>query len=469
MASTDPTGYLSIPPDLIRGVSWKQPCRAATTANITIATALNAGDSIDGVTLAAGDRVLVKDQSTGSQNGIYVVAATPVRAFDMDQDLTTAVPAEEVMGAIVYVIAGTTNGGTTWRNTNTTAPTLGTTALTFASLGTGGGAPTTVDYLVGTAQAGLSAEIVVGTTPGGELGGTWASPTVDATHSGSAHVALGSATPLIESGSGAAGSAGASSHEDHVHPAASGSGTLTTVKDEGSNLSTAVVSLDFVGAGVTATGTTAVTVTIPGGGGGGNSKFLGGLPSGTFDRAYTWASTVESWTTTAGTLSSTGGRLRLTHTSPAVAIEPTGSTSTFADGEIVVDWKPTSITGSVGLLFRVADASNFYMVTIQNATPTQIYKCVAGGFTAIGAGIGGAAFWSGLNNPLFGHQYRMMVRFIGTSIKLYMDGTLVYSLIDSAITAAGRAGLRADNATLEVDNMSIYITPDLVTGNVSTP
>jgi hypothetical protein len=51
------------------------------------------------------------------------------------------------------------------------------------------GAPTTADYLVGTAQGGLSAEIVVGTTPGGELGGTWASPTVDATHSGSTHSA----------------------------------------------------------------------------------------------------------------------------------------------------------------------------------------------------------------------------------------------------------------------------------------
>lgn len=49
------------------------------------------------------------------------------------------------------------------------------------------GAPSTVDYLVGTADAGLSAEIVVGTSPGGELGGTWASPTVDVTHSGSAH------------------------------------------------------------------------------------------------------------------------------------------------------------------------------------------------------------------------------------------------------------------------------------------
>lgn len=53
--------------------------------------------------------------------------------------------------------------------------------------GGGGGAPTTVNYLVGTSDASLSAEIVVGTTPGGELGGTWGSPTVDPTHSGSAH------------------------------------------------------------------------------------------------------------------------------------------------------------------------------------------------------------------------------------------------------------------------------------------
>jgi len=53
--------------------------------------------------------------------------------------------------------------------------------------GGGGGAPTDADYLVGTADPDLSNEIAVGTTPGGELGGTWASPTVDATHSGSAH------------------------------------------------------------------------------------------------------------------------------------------------------------------------------------------------------------------------------------------------------------------------------------------
>lgn len=51
-------------------------------------------------------------------------------------------------------------------------------------IGSAAGAPTTADYLVGTAQGGLSAEIVVGTSPGGELGGTWASPTVDIVHAG---------------------------------------------------------------------------------------------------------------------------------------------------------------------------------------------------------------------------------------------------------------------------------------------
>ena len=56
--------------------------------------------------------------------------------------------------------------------------------------GGGGGAPDDADYLVGTAHGDLSAEIVVGATPGGELGGTWASPTVDAMHSGSTHAAV---------------------------------------------------------------------------------------------------------------------------------------------------------------------------------------------------------------------------------------------------------------------------------------
>lgn len=118
-------------PERHRNDQWKQPCRVATTAPVTISTAFNAGDTIDGVTLVAGDRILAKDQSAGAENGIYVAGPSPARAYDMDT-------ADEVQGAIVYVKAGTANGGKAYKNTNTAAVTLGTTALTFAEFGAGG-------------------------------------------------------------------------------------------------------------------------------------------------------------------------------------------------------------------------------------------------------------------------------------------------------------------------------------------
>jgi hypothetical protein len=77
--------------------------------------------------------------------------------------------------------------------------------------------PVNADYLVGTANSTLSAEIAVGTSPGGELGNTWASPTVDATHSGSAHVALTANAPAAVSTAAALGSGTASAKDDHVH------------------------------------------------------------------------------------------------------------------------------------------------------------------------------------------------------------------------------------------------------------
>lgn len=113
--------------------SWKRPARVATTANITIATALNAGDSIDGVTLAAGDRVLVKEQTAPAENGIYVVGASPARAIDFASSA-------EIVGSAVVVTEGTTNGGKAWL-CDTPAPiTVGTDDITFATFGSGGGA-----------------------------------------------------------------------------------------------------------------------------------------------------------------------------------------------------------------------------------------------------------------------------------------------------------------------------------------
>ena len=81
----------------------KDSVRAATTANITIATALNNADSLDGVTLATGDRVLVKDQTTKKENGIWVVGVSPTRSTDADA------AGELSGGTSVYVTEGTRN------------------------------------------------------------------------------------------------------------------------------------------------------------------------------------------------------------------------------------------------------------------------------------------------------------------------------------------------------------------------
>lgn len=107
--------------------------RAATTANVTIATALNNGDTLDGVTLADGMLVLVKDQSTTADNGIYVVGTVPRRYVDYSADIRGLAGAYDMHpGLLVVVEAGTANADTIWLCTSNRGGTLGTTAITFA-------------------------------------------------------------------------------------------------------------------------------------------------------------------------------------------------------------------------------------------------------------------------------------------------------------------------------------------------
>ena len=103
----------------------KDSVRVATTANITIATDLNVGDTIDGITLADGDRVLVKDQTTGSENGIYVAGSSPVRSADANAS------DEVTSGMFVFVEEGTANADNGFVLTTDGTITLDTTALTF--------------------------------------------------------------------------------------------------------------------------------------------------------------------------------------------------------------------------------------------------------------------------------------------------------------------------------------------------
>src|SRR5262245_44075373 len=96
---------------LVNGLSWKDPVRIASTANL----GLSGLAAIDGVTPLGGDRVLVKNQTTANANGIYVASSGAwTRATDADAG-------PELEGAAVFVMEGSTQGDTAWVMT-TNAP-----------------------------------------------------------------------------------------------------------------------------------------------------------------------------------------------------------------------------------------------------------------------------------------------------------------------------------------------------------
>ena len=109
-----------------QGLDIKDSCVAATTANITISTALNNGDTLDGVSLSTNDRVLVKDQSTASENGIYIVGSSPARADDLAAGADAA-------GMFTFVEQGTVNADNGFVCTsNKGSAVVGTNNLAFA-------------------------------------------------------------------------------------------------------------------------------------------------------------------------------------------------------------------------------------------------------------------------------------------------------------------------------------------------
>jgi hypothetical protein len=91
-----------------QGLDVKASVRVATTAAINLATDLEAGDVIDGVTLVAGDRVLVKNQGTASENGIYVAVASGAASRSSDAN-GTADTGELTSGTFTFVEEGTVN------------------------------------------------------------------------------------------------------------------------------------------------------------------------------------------------------------------------------------------------------------------------------------------------------------------------------------------------------------------------
>lgn len=196
-----------------QGLDVKGSVRVATTASIT----LSGTQTIDGVALSAGDRVLVKDQSTGSENGIYVVASGAwSRADDANSD------ADVTAGLFTFVSEGTSYADTGWVLSTNDTITLDTTALTFTQFsgagqysGGDGLTLTGTTFAVGgtSGRISVSADAIdidssyVGqssiTTVGTISSGTWNGDTVGVAYGGTGATTLASGEYLKGNGTGA--------------------------------------------------------------------------------------------------------------------------------------------------------------------------------------------------------------------------------------------------------------------------
>jgi hypothetical protein len=297
--ATQPTGATDIVNLLAlqsyaAGISWKQPCVAATLANIT----LSGLQTIDGKAVVAGDRVLVKDQSNAANNGIYLASAT---AWTRSEDANTW---DELICAITFIEYGTQAGGA-WFCTAQDGGTLGVTAVNWSqfttsatySAGTGLTLTGTVFSItpVGTAATyGSASSVPVFTT---NASGQVSSVTNTSIAIGATQITSGTIDSARLSGS---------------YSGITGLGTLTDL-----TVTNAIVG-SITGNAATATlatsATSATTATNLAGGASGNVPYQTAsgattfLATGTNGQVLTLASGVPSWATpTTGTVTSVSG------------------------------------------------------------------------------------------------------------------------------------------------------------------
>jgi hypothetical protein len=114
------------------GIDAKASCRYTTTGNITLSGTGTQANGDWPSSLTAGDRILVKNQSTGAENGIYTAAAGSwTRSTDCDST------SEYTSQAFTFIEEGSTLAGTQWKVSTTGSITVGTTSVTWAQFGAG--------------------------------------------------------------------------------------------------------------------------------------------------------------------------------------------------------------------------------------------------------------------------------------------------------------------------------------------
>jgi hypothetical protein len=328
----------------LAGISWKQPVLAATTGNIT----LSGAQTVDGVPVVAGDRVLVKDQSTASQNGIYIVGTPWTRSDDANTW-------DELVSALVFVESGGL-AGSAWYCYIQPGGTLGVTAVTWSNFQVAGA------YFAGT-------------------GLTLTSNTFSITNTGVAAATYGSASSVPVFAVNAQGQLTSVTNTSiAIDATAITSGTINTARISGSytgitevgTLTGLTVSATITGSisgnAATATNATnATTATNLAGGSTGSVPYQSGAGATTFvgigttGQVLTVAGGVPTWATPAaagdvsGPASSTDNAIARFDSTTGKIIQNSGITLSDANAlqnvnEINFDITPTSVVGGAGSL-----------------------------------------------------------------------------------------------------------------------
>ena len=138
----------------VAGLRTRIIAEAATTANVNLTNGLEAGDSIDGVTLVAGDRVLVKDQTDATENGLYLAVSSGAASRDPEHDTIA-----ELSGQMIVVNQGTANDNKIFLCTTDSDAVIGSSNITYTQI-----TPANVGTVtsVGVADSGSSEFTVTG-------------------------------------------------------------------------------------------------------------------------------------------------------------------------------------------------------------------------------------------------------------------------------------------------------------------
>lgn len=353
-------GYVD---DRAAGLDPKESVVAATTAAINLSSDLQNADIVDGVTLATGERVLVKNQSTASENGIYIVVASGAATRATDFDSTTEVTA----GAFFFVEEGTVNasrGFVLQAKSGGGSFTVGTDALTFSQFS--GAGQITAGAGLGQSGDTLSVNVdgttieissdtlrVAASAAGAGLSGGGGSA-LAVTVAGSGGVEISSDALQIKIDSGVSG----------LTTTSSGLALASAIAGTGMTFTTGVLSVDA--SNLAASGSGGVTGTLPVASGGtgqtsaANARSNSGLAATTagFDTSNPVLSRVAAKSVGNGSATSFAVTHNLGTRDVAVQVYDAASYDT-----VIADVVRTS-TSVVTVSFASAPSSNAYRVVV---------------------------------------------------------------------------------------------------------